>query len=259
MTGAPTGRPVTLVTGARRGIGLAIAEAFAAAGHDVALADLVRDAGAETAIARVAAYGGRVHFEAFDLADLAEHAPAVAAVEAALGPIDVLVNNAGIGAVVRGDLLDLAPENFDTVLGVNLRGTLFLTQTVVKRMLTRASSHARAVVTISSVSAALASPERADYCIAKAGLAMAVQNLALRLAATDIGVYEIRPGVIRSDMTAAVADKYDRMIAGGLVPAGRWGEGADIARASVALASGAFGFATGAVVNLDGGLAIPRL
>ncbi len=252
-------RPVALVTGARRGIGLAIAEAFAAAGHDVALTDRVRDDAAEQALARVAAHGARVHFEAFDLADLSAHTPALAAVEAALGPIDVLVNNAGIGAVVRGDLLDLSPENFDTVIDVNLRGTLFLTQQVAKRMLARPPSYPRAILTISSVSAALASPERADYCISKAGLAMAVQNLALRLAATDVGVYEIRPGVIRTDMTAAVSEKYDRLIAGGLVPAGRWGEGADIARAAVALASGAFGFATGAVIDLDGGLAIPRL
>ncbi len=264
MSGPPERtRPVALVTGARRGIGLAIAEAFAAAGHDVALADLVRDDAAERALARVAAQGAaigaRVHFEAFDLADLSSHAPAIAAVETALGPVDVLVNNAGIGAVVRGDLLGLLPENFDTVLAVNLRGTLFLTQRVVAEMLARAPLHPRAILTISSVSAALASPERADYCISKAALAMFVQNLALRLAATDIGVYEIRPGVIRTDMTAGVSEKYDRLIAAGLVPAGRWGEGADIARSCVALASGAFGFATGAVINLDGGLAIPRL
>lgn len=255
----PVARPVALVTGARRGIGLAIAEAFASAGHDVAMTGTRRDDEAEAALARVAAAGGRVAFSAFDIADLASHGAALDAIEAELGPIDVLVNNAGIGAVVRGDLLDLVPANFDTVIDVNLRGTLFLTQAVVKRMLARTPAHPRAVLTVSSVSAALASPERADYCISKAGLAMFVQNLALRLASTDIGVYELRPGIIRTDMTAKVSEKYDRLIAGGLVPAGRWGEGADIGRAAVALASGAFGFATGAVVDLDGGLAIPRL
>lgn len=259
MSSTSSSRPVALVTGARRGIGLAIAEAFAVAGYDIAMTGTRRDDEAEAALARVATAGGRVAFSAFDLADLSSHDAALDAIEAELGPVDVLANNAGIGAVVRGDLLDLLPENFDTVIDVNLRGTLFLTQAVVKRMLARAPVHPRAVLTVSSVSAALASPERTDYCISKAGLAMFVQNLALRLAGTDIGVYELRPGIIRTDMTAKVSEKYDRLIAGGLVPAGRWGEGADIGRAAVALASGAFGFATGAVIDLDGGLAIPRL
>ncbi|SHG65497.1 NAD(P)-dependent dehydrogenase, short-chain alcohol dehydrogenase family [Kaistia soli DSM 19436] len=259
MTAEAGKRPVTLVTGGRRGIGLAIAEAFAAAGHDVALTDIVRDDAADAAIARIEALGARAHFVAFDLADLSAHETALAEIEAALGPVDILVNNAGIGAVVRGDLLELLPENFDTVLAVNLRGTLFFTQAAVKRMLARRGLHPRAILTVSSVSAALASPERTDYCVSKAGLAMFVQNLALRLADTDIGVFELRPGIIRTDMTVKVSEKYDRLIADGLVPAGRWGEGADIGRAAVALASGAFGFATGTVVNLDGGLAIPRL
>jgi 3-oxoacyl-[acyl-carrier protein] reductase len=115
------------------------------------------------------------------------------------------------------------------------------------------------VILVSSVSAELASPERADYCMSKAGLAMWTKTLALRLAETAIGVYEIRPGVIRTDMTAKVAGKYDKLIGEGLVPARRWGEGADVASVAVALASGAFGFASGTVVNVDGGLAIPRL
>ncbi|MCX5497691.1 3-ketoacyl-ACP reductase [Kaistia dalseonensis] len=252
-------RPVALVTGARRGIGLAIAEALAAAGYDIALTGTQHDAEAEAAVAKVTALGARALFSAFDLADLPAHAAALDEIERELGPIDLLVNNAGIGAPVRGDLLDLEPQNFDIVIGVNLRGTLFLTQAVTKRMLARQAVLPRAVVTVSSVSAALASPERTDYCISKAGLAMFVQNLALRLAKTDIGVFEVRPGVIRTDMTAGVAGKYDRLIEGGLVPAGRWGEGSDVARAVVALASGAFAFSSGAVIEVDGGLAIPRL
>jgi len=255
---AAAARPVALVTGAARGIGRAIAVALAEAGYDIAVADRPEADPAETHAA-IAAAGARGFFVGFDLADLGAHGPALASVGQALGPVDLLVNNAGIGAVVRGDLLDLEPANFDTVLGVNLRGTVFLTQAVVRRMLSVAPVHPRSVITVSSVSAAMASPERTDYCISKAGLAMFVQNLALRLARTDIGVFEVRPGIIRSDMTAKVSDKYDRLIEDGLVPAGRWGEGADVARSIVALASGAFGFSTGGVIEVDGALAIPRL
>jgi 3-oxoacyl-[acyl-carrier protein] reductase len=252
-------RPVALVTGGRRGIGRACAEALAAAGHDVALADMVLDEAMDEAAAAVEARGGRAFPVRLDLADVAAHAAALDATEAALGPVDVLVNNAGRGSVVRGDLLDLAPENFDAVLDVNLRGTVFLTQAVVKRMMAAASAHRRAVVTITSVSATAASPERADYCISKAGLAMFVQNLALRLADTGIGVFEVRPGIIRTDMTAGVTEKYDRLIAGGLVPQKRWGTPEDVAAAVVALAGGAFGFSQGQVVEVGGGLGIARL
>jgi NAD(P)-dependent dehydrogenase (short-subunit alcohol dehydrogenase family) len=251
-------RPVALVTGAARGIGRAVALALAEAGHDVAVADRSGADPSET-LTGIEAVGGNGCFAGFDLADLDSHGPMLAQVEQALGPVDVLVNNAGIGAVVRGDLLDMKVENFDRVLDVNLRGTLFLTQRVVRSMLAVPSNHPRAVITVTSVSATHTSPERAEYCISKAGLAMFVQNLALRLAGTDIGVFEVRPGIIRSDMTAAVSEKYDRLIEGGLVPAGRWGEGSDIARAVVALASGAFAFSTGAIIGVDGGLAIARL
>lgn len=252
-------RPVALVTGAARGIGLAIAEALGGAGYDLVLADRAAPEDLAPAEAKVRTTGARTFGARFDLAALDEHGPMLAAATAALGPIDLLVNNAGMGAVERGDLLALKPENFDRIIDVNLRGTLFLTQQVVAGMLATASSHRRAVITITSVSAALASPERADYCISKAGLSMFVQNLALRLADTGIGVYELRPGIIRTEMTAGVAAKYDRRIAEGLVPAGRWGEPDDIARAAVGLATGAFGFATGAVLALDGGLSLGRL
>lgn len=251
-------RPVALVTGAARGIGRAIALALAEAGYDIAVADRAEADPAGT-LAAVEAAGARGYFAGFDLADLAAHQAALAAIAGALGPIDLLVNNAGMGAVVRGDLLDLEPANFDRIMDVNLRGTLFLTQRVVAAMLAEPSTHRRAVVTVTSISASHASPERTDYCISKAALSMFVQSLALRLAPDGIGVYEIRPGIIRSDMTALVAEKYDRRIADGLVPAGRWGEGSDVADAVVALASGAFAFSTGAVIGVDGGLGLARL
>lgn len=252
-------RPVALVTGAHRGIGRAVAVAFAAVGFDVAITDLAEEA--DETRAACERHGARTAYERFDLADLAAHEPALERIEAALGPVAVLVNNAGRGAVVRGDLLALTPENFDAVLAVNLRGTVFLTQAVVRRLLAReAAGHPRAVVTITSFSAGAASPERLDYCISKAGLSMFVQGLALRLAETDVRVFEIRPGIIRTDMTAGVAEKYDRLIEGGLVPQKRWGEPEDVAAAAVALATGGgFGFSQGQVVEVGGGLGIPRL
>ena len=176
------------------------------------------------------------------------------------GRLDCLVNNAGRGAVVRGDLLDLTPENYDTVMNVNLRGTLFLTQAAARAMLAQGDTgHPRSIVTITSASAEMASPDRIDYCVSKAGLSMAMRGFALRLAAEGIAVFEVRPGIIRTDMTAPVAERYDARIADGLVPAGRWGEPADVGEAVASLASGKFGYATGSVICVDGGLMLPRL
>ena len=194
-----------------------------------------------------------------DIADLAAHQPLIDAALRKFGRIDCLVNNAGVGAVVRGDLLDLKPENFDRVLSINLRGTVFLSQAVAKAMLTTPTDRPKSIVTVTSISAEAASPERPDYCISKAGLSMWVKNLALRLAPEAIGVFEVRPGIVRTDMTAGVATKYDALIEGGLVPAKRWGEASDVGAAVAGLASGKFAFATGSVVNVDGGLSVPRL
>jgi NAD(P)-dependent dehydrogenase (short-subunit alcohol dehydrogenase family) len=177
----------------------------------------------------------------------------------AFGHIDCLVNNAGIGAVVRGDLLELKPENFDRILAINLRGTVFLSQAVARAMLAAPDDYPKSIITITSVSAEMASPERADYCISKAGLSMWVKTLALRLAAENIGVFEVRPGIIRTDMTSGVTAKYDVLIDGGLVPAKRWGEAADVGAAVAALAGGKLGFSTGSIINVDGALSVPRL
>ena len=251
-------RPVAIVTGARRGIGEAIAVELARHGFDVAITDL-SDEGVNAPLGAITAAGARGLFVKSDLGDMADHARAIDLVSEWGGAIACLVNNAGVPAPQRGDLLDLSPEALDAVIKVNLRGTFLFTQAVAKRMLARVSSHPRSIITISSVSAELASPERGEYCISKAGLAMAVKLFALRLAHEDIGVFEVRPGVIRTPMTETVAEKYEARIADGLVPMHRWGLPQDVAKAVAGLASGQFTFATGSIINVDGGLSIPRL
>jgi NAD(P)-dependent dehydrogenase (short-subunit alcohol dehydrogenase family) len=251
-------RPVAIVTGAGRGIGRAVAAALATKGFDLCVADINADS-TEKLCTELASIGVSAIACNADIADLASHSQLVEQTADTFGRIDCLVNNAGIGAPVRGDVLDLAPENFDRVLSVNLRGTVFLSQAVARWMLSNAASTPRSIITVTSVSAALASPERLDYCVSKAGLAMFVQGLALRLAPEGIGVFDVRPGIIRTEMTAGVASRYDRLIEDGLVPARRWGEAEDVAGVVASLASGAFTYATGSIIEVGGGLGIPRL
>lgn len=254
-----TKRPVAIVTGGRRGIGLGIAKALAKGGFDIAITGIGEADQVGLVLDDLSALGAKAIFRKADLSDLARHQATVDAVQAQLGPIACLVNNAGMASVVRGDFLDLAPENFDTIVATNLRGTVFFTQAVVRAMLAAGARAHRSVINITSVSATMSSPERLDYCMTKAGLAAFSQGLALRLADSGISVFEVRPGIIRSDMTAGVSGKYDALIDGGLVPMKRWGEPDDIGNIVAALASGSFGFATGSVINADGGLSIGRL
>lgn len=250
-------RPVALVTGGRRGIGLGIARTLAAKGFDLAITDVEND---EAVIEELRALGGKVVFFENDLAAVETHETTVSAVMKEFGSIDCLINNAGMGSVERGDFLGLKPENFDTIIGVNLRGTVFFTQAVVKAMLAATEVRfPRSIVTISSVSSVMTSPERLDYCISKAGLTAFVQGLALRLAEARIGVFEVRPGIIRTDMTAKVAERYDMLIDGGLVPMKRWGEAGDVGAIVAGLSSGDFIFATGSAIHADGGLSIAKL
>lgn len=251
-------RPVAIVTGGARGIGLACAEALADAGFDILVADLAENADHGLA-ANITKRGAKFAYHRCHIADLDGHAALVDAALNAFGHLDCLVNNAGVGAVVRGDLLELKPENFDRALGINLRGTVFLSQAVARAMLATPGDHPKSIITITSVSAEMASPERSDYCISKAGLSMWVKNLALRLAPENIGVFELRPGIIRTDMTAGVTAKYDALIDSGLVPAKRWGEASDIGAVVATLAGGKLGFSTGSIINVDGALSVPRL
>jgi NAD(P)-dependent dehydrogenase (short-subunit alcohol dehydrogenase family) len=253
----PLERPAALVTGGRRGIGRGSACALAEAGFDVVIVDLERDRDAEQTLAGIAERGGHGAFLEGDIAALGGHAALVDAAFDAFGRIDCLVNNAGVGVLSRGDLLDVTVESWDRCLATNLRGTFFLTQAVARRMLNvppAPGAGPRSIVTITSVNAEIASVSRGEYCISKAGASMLTRLFALRLAAHSIAVYEIRPGVIRTAMTAPVAERYQREIDQGLSPIARWGEPEDIGRAVATLATGGLPFSVGQVVYVDGGL-----
>jgi NAD(P)-dependent dehydrogenase (short-subunit alcohol dehydrogenase family) len=257
-----TRAPVALVTGGRRGIGRAIAHALADTGFDLVVNDLVDDAATAETLAAVRARGRRAAFVQGSIAALDGHPRLVEAAFGAFGTVDCLVNNAGIQVKVRGDVLDVKPESFDELIAVNLRGTFFLTQAVAKRMLAEARAPGgppRSIVTVSSANARIVGPNRAEYCFAKTGLAMMNQLFAVRLAEADIACYEIRPGIIRTDMTAPAAERYDRLIAAGITPIRRWGEPADVGRTVATLAARLLPFNTGDAFHVDGGLHIKVL
>ena len=251
--------PQAIVTGGNRGIGRGIALALASAGFDVVILDCERSADTEATLAGVAGAGSRATFVNCDVADLAAHAAALDAAWAFAGRVDCLVNNAGVSVARRGDILDVTPESFDRVVSVNLRGTFFLTQAAARRMVAEgAGAHPRSIVTISSSNAEVASPERAEYCVSKAGLAMMTRLFAVRLAGEGIVAYDIRPGLIRTDMTRAATAKYDRLIAEGMTPIRRWGEPDDVGRVVATLAQGGLPFVTGDAIHVDGGLHIHK-
>lgn len=255
-----TTRGVAIVTGARRGIGRAICIELAKAGFDVAVVDVASDSGGEETVRQVKENGRNAAFYKLDISNTADYASVLSAIEDQLGAVTCLINNAGVQVAERGDLLDVSEESFDRLIDINLRGTFFLTQAVAKKMVTRQHSTDRSIVFITSSNASLASPEKGPYCISKAGLSMASQQFALRLAEHDIHVFEIRPGLIRTDMTAEVVERYNPGIeSGSLSPIRRWGEPRDVGRAIATLVSGGMPFSTGDVYNIGGGLQIPRL
>lgn len=256
-----TGRPRVFVTGARRGIGRAIALAFADAGYDVVINDLqAEDDAAESVIAEIRRRGARAAFVPGSIADLESVPSLVENAFSAFGGLECLVNNAGISVRKRGDILDVTPGSYDEVMNINLRGTFFLTQEIARRMLAIPNSaHPRSIISLSSANAVIVAPERAEYCLSKTGVSMMTKLYAVRLADAGIGVFEIRPGIIRTDMTAVAKERYDKLIAEGITPVRRWGEPRDIARVAVALASGDFHFSTGDAFHVDGGLHLHRL
>lgn len=246
-----------LVTGGKRGIGRAIALALADAGFDIAILDVAQDDDAGAVVAAIEAKKRRALFIAGDVAAIASHAGLADQVWSKLGPLTCLVNNAGVSVLNRGDLLDATPESYDRCLNINLRGAFFLTQTVAKRMLADAApaSH-RSIINITSVSADVVSINRGEYCISKAGASMMTKLFAVRLADSGIGVYEIQPGIIRTDMTKVSEARLDQLIKDGISPIKRWGEAEDVAQTVATAAEGRLPFAVGQTLVVDGGLAI---
>lgn len=255
-----TKRPSVFITGGRRGIGRGLAYGFAEAGYDVVVNDIVEDEAAAETLAGLRERGANAAFVVGNIAELVTLPALADRAFSAFGGLECLVNNAGISVKKRGDILDVTPESYDELMNVNLRGPFFLTQEVARRMLAAAAGeHPRSIISLSSMNAFIAAPERAEYCLSKTGVSMMTKLYALRLAESGIGVFEIRPGIIRTDMTAVVKDRYDKLIGEGISPIRRWGEPHDIARVAVQLAGGDFHFSTGDAFHVDGGMHIHRL
>lgn len=258
-------RPVSLVTGAGRGIGRGIALELARLGHAVVINYAGNMDAAGECLQLVREEGGDGITVRADVSSTEDRERLVDETLAAYGRIDLLVNNAGVAPSVRDDLLEAGEESFDRLININLKGPYFLTQRVARLMIEQVrGSDVNAfglprIVTISSISAYTASVNRGDYCVAKAGLAMMTKLYAARLAEFGINVYEIRPGVIATDMTAGVKEKYDKLISQGAWPIRRWGEPSDIGRAVASIARGDLPYSTGEVINVDGGFHLRTL
>jgi len=255
-------RPVALVTGGSRGIGFGCAQHLARAGFDLAINGMREEAAVDGPLAELRALGAQVVYARGDVADPAARAAMLDTVQAAFGRLNVLVNNAGVAPKDRKDLLEATEESWDFVVNTNLKGVYFLTQAAARWLVAQQQEDPDfrgAIINVSSISATVASVNRGEYCVAKAGLSMATQLWAARLGEYNLPVYEVRPGVIRTDMTAGVTEKYDRLIADGLCVTRRWGSPDDVGRAVTALARGDFPYSTGQVIMVDGGLTLPRL
>lgn len=253
-------RPLAVVTGGTRGIGLAIAEALAAEGFTLALTGRRgRDAVAKTLDRLSSTADEEVFYAAGDIGSREDRGRLLDELRDRFNQIDCLVNNAGMAPPQRVDVMESSEDDFETVLRTNLQGAHFLTREAAAWMLESTVETPRSIVNITSVSAETVSLNRAEYCIAKAALRMSTQVFAARLAPHGIGVYEVAPGVIATDMTAGVKEKYDAAIADGLIPAARWGRPEDVAAAVANCAAGRLPYASGTCIRVDGGLSIPRL
>ena len=255
-------KKIALITGGSRGIGYGIAEHLARAGFDLAINGVRPEEAACEALDGLRALGAEVIYCPGDVASREARTEMLNKVRDQFGRLNLLVNNAGVAPTERRDILDATEESFQHVLTTNLQGAYFLMQAAANWMIEQRAEgpdFTGCIVNVSSISATVASVNRGEYCVAKAGLSMATQLFAARLGEFDIPVYEVRPGLIRTDMTAGVTDKYDKLIEDGLCVQQRWGYPDDVGRAVAALARGDFPYSTGQVILVDGGLTLPRL
>lgn len=255
-------KKIAFVTGGSRGIGLGIAQHLAKKGFDLAINGIRPETDVTDVLTDLRQTGAEVIYCRGDIADAEARAAMLAQIKTHFGRLNLLVNNAGVAPNVRADILEATEDSFDQVLNTNLKGTYFLTQAAANWLIQQKVENPdfqASIITISSISATVASVNRGDYCLSKAALSMATQLFAARLGAFDIPVYEVRPGIIKTDMTAGVTAKYDQLITNGLTVQPRWGQPDDVGRAVAAIAEGGFLYSTGQVFLIDGGLTLARL
>ncbi len=260
--GAEDMKKVALITGGTRGIGLGIASALTEAGFDLALCGVRSENLVSQTIERLASPGQQVLYYQADVSRPEAGMQLVQNIRADFGSLNLLVNNAGVAPKQRMDILEATEESFDWVFTVNMKGPYFLTQTIATWMIEQRKQHPEfdaTIVNISSISATVASVSRGEYCISKAAIAMATQLWAIRLSEFGIPVFEVRPGLIETDMTAGVKEKYDQLIREGLIPQSRWGTPEDVGEAVAALATGCLRYSTGQVPMVDGGMTLAQL
>jgi 3-oxoacyl-[acyl-carrier protein] reductase len=255
-------KKIAFITGGTRGIGLGIAEHLAKNGFDLAINGIRPEESVLDILENLRKLGAEVIYCQGDIASSEDRKKMLEKIKNHYGRLNILVNNAGVAPKERNDILATTEESFDEVLSINLKGTFFLTQTVANWLISQKADNEpfmSSIITISSVSATIASVNRGEYCISKAGLGMMTQLFAARLCEFDIPVYEVRPGIIKTDMTEGVTAKYDKLIAEGLTVQKRWGLPDDVGKAVAAIAKGDFPYSTGQIFMIDGGLTISRL
>jgi NAD(P)-dependent dehydrogenase (short-subunit alcohol dehydrogenase family) len=255
-------KKAALITGGARGIALGIARCLARERCDIAVCDIHEEAAVAEALDGLRGLGAEAIYCRADVADAAARRQMLAQIREKFGRLNVLVNNAGVAPAVRADILEATEESFERLIRINLQGPYFLTQAAAQWMIEQRrndSDFEGCIINVSSISAAVASPTRGEYCISKAGVSMATKLWAVRLAEFGIPVYEVRPGIIKTDMTAAVTAKYDKLIGEGILLQPRWGLPEDVGRAVAMMVRGDIAYSTGQVVMVDGGFTVQRL